>query len=184
MFVLFMWYFSMLYIIVCLHHCMYVCYMFIKYQSINQSATCIHSNSSESNPFRPEFIFRTSPRRTPKKKRRYTTVHGGGGRGGRDGSEGSTTSHWSARLVSSGQCWSLLASWLAVRPQSWRSRSHTTQPAFTQQYSSRPASTFDLHNSIYIHSIHRVGKNAIKVKWKAISLNAWISIWIRFGKRL
>ena len=37
MFVLFMWYFSMLYIVVCLHHCMYVCYMFIKYQSINQS---------------------------------------------------------------------------------------------------------------------------------------------------
>ena len=31
-----MWYFSMLYI-VCLYHCMYVCYMFIKYQSINQS---------------------------------------------------------------------------------------------------------------------------------------------------
>jgi len=29
----------MLYI-VCLHHCMYVCYMFIKYQSINQSMTC------------------------------------------------------------------------------------------------------------------------------------------------
>jgi len=25
----------MLYI-VCLHHCMYICYMFIKYQSINQ----------------------------------------------------------------------------------------------------------------------------------------------------
>jgi len=30
-----MWYFSML-SIVCLHHCMYVCYMFIKDQSINQ----------------------------------------------------------------------------------------------------------------------------------------------------
>jgi len=38
MFVFFIWYFSILYI-VCLHHCMYVCYMFIKYQSINQSTS-------------------------------------------------------------------------------------------------------------------------------------------------
>ena len=31
----------MLYI-VCLHHCMYVCYMFIKYQSINQSINYLY----------------------------------------------------------------------------------------------------------------------------------------------
>ena len=40
MFVFFMWYFSILYI-VCLHHCMYVCYMFIKYQSSSSSNTWV-----------------------------------------------------------------------------------------------------------------------------------------------
>jgi len=41
MFRFFIWYFSMLYI-VCLHHCMYVCYMFIK--NINQSIIIIVVN--------------------------------------------------------------------------------------------------------------------------------------------
>jgi len=44
-----MWYFSMLYI-VCLYHCMYVCYMFIKYQSVSLSMSvslCVDTGISE-----------------------------------------------------------------------------------------------------------------------------------------
>ena len=37
-----MCYFSVLYI-VCLYHCMYVCYMFIEDQSINQSIVAVRN---------------------------------------------------------------------------------------------------------------------------------------------
>ena len=48
----------MLYI-VCLHHCMYVCYMSIKYQSINQSIKSVTHGSATGNrrlPSQPENI--------------------------------------------------------------------------------------------------------------------------------